>query len=74
MPALLDLRGQPDRHGRILRETEVGFADELAAAASMIMDQAGEGRHVVLARGVPYARRAGTARELVRPPAIDLFR
>ena len=74
MPALLDLRGQPDRHGRVLRETEVGLADELAAAASLIMGQAGEGRPVVLARGVPYARRAGTAQELVRPPAMDLFR
>ena len=44
LPALLDLRGQPDRHGRPLRVTEVGLADELAAAASLLMGQAGE-RH-----------------------------
>ncbi len=74
MPALLDLRGQPDRHGRELRVTEVGLADELAAAASLIMGQAGEGRPVVLARGVPHTLRAGRARDLVRPREMDLFR
>jgi len=50
------------------------MADELAAAASLIMGQAAEGRPIVLARGVPYARRDGSAAELLRPLAMDLFR
>jgi coenzyme F420-0:L-glutamate ligase/coenzyme F420-1:gamma-L-glutamate ligase len=38
------------------------------------MGQSSEGRPIVLARGVPYARREGTAQELIRPKEIDLFR
>lgn len=74
VPALLDLRGRPDLFDRTLRATEVGLADELASAASIVMGQADEGRPVVLLRGVPYARREGCARELVRPRERDLFR
>src|SRR5690606_24648307 len=73
-PALLDLRGSPDLFGRPLQITEVGLADELAAAASLMMGQAGEGCPVVLARGVPYERRESAAQELIRPKAQDLFR
>ena len=74
IPALLDLRGRPDLHGRLLESTEIGLADELAAAASLAMGQADEGTPIVLARGVPYARREGSARELLRPKDMDLFR
>ena len=74
MPALLDLRGQPDLFGRKLKVTEVGMADELASAASMLMGQAGEGCPVVLCRGLPYARADGRARDLVRPRHLDFFR
>jgi coenzyme F420-0:L-glutamate ligase/coenzyme F420-1:gamma-L-glutamate ligase len=74
VPALVDLRGRPDLYSRPLRVTEVGVADELAAAASLVMGQADEGRPIVLARGMPYPLRAGSAQELVRPKAIDLFR
>jgi coenzyme F420-0:L-glutamate ligase/coenzyme F420-1:gamma-L-glutamate ligase len=74
LPGLLDLRGQPDRTGRALQVTEVGIADELAAAASLIMGQAAEGHPVVHVRGFPYARRDGSAAELVRPKDQDLFR
>ena len=44
------------------------------AAASLVMGQAGEGRPIVLVRGVPYARRDGSARELLRDRALDFFR
>lgn len=74
MPGLLDLRTRPDLYGRPLKTSELGLADELAAAASLVMGQANEGRPIVLARGVPYARRDGSARELIRPKEIDLFR
>lgn len=74
LPGLLDLRGRPDREGRLLETSELGLADELAAAASLVMGQADEGTPIVLARGVPYARREGSAAELVRPKDRDLFR
>ena len=47
LPALLDLRGKPDLFGRALRTTQVGIADEIAAAASLLMGQADEGTPVV---------------------------
>ena len=74
IPGLLDLRGRPDLFGRRLESTEVGLADELAAAASLVMGQAAEGRPVVLVRGLGYQRRDGAASELVRPREKDLFR
>src|SRR5688500_5281949 len=74
IPALVDLRGRPDREGRALRVTQVAAADELAAAASLVMGQADEGCPAVLARGFPWPRREGSARELVRPRAEQLFR
>jgi coenzyme F420-0:L-glutamate ligase/coenzyme F420-1:gamma-L-glutamate ligase len=74
MAGLLDLRTKPDLFGRPLKTSELGLADELASAASLVMGQSSEGRPVVLARGVPYARRDGNAHELIRPKEIDLFR
>jgi len=74
LPALVDMRGLTDRAGRSLRVTEIAAADELAAAASLVMGQGAEGLPVVLARGFPYSLRAGTSAELVRPKAQDLFR
>jgi coenzyme F420-0:L-glutamate ligase / coenzyme F420-1:gamma-L-glutamate ligase len=74
LPALLDLRGTPDRTGRRLQVTEVGVADEVAAGASLLMGQAAEGRPIVHVRGFPYPRCDGKAAELVRPREEDLFR
>jgi coenzyme F420-0:L-glutamate ligase / coenzyme F420-1:gamma-L-glutamate ligase len=74
LPALVDLRGRRDLFGRRLETTVLGLADELAAAASIVMGQADEGRPIVLARGVPYVRRESSARELLRPMEEDLFR
>jgi len=74
LPGLLDLRGTPDLFGRELRTTDLGLADEIAAAASLLMGQAGEGRPVVLVRGVSYERREGNVRELLRPKSLDFFR
>ena len=73
-PGLLDLRGAPDLFNHPLEVTTVGLADELAAAASLLMGQAGEGRPVIHVRGVPYSLREGNARELIRPREMDLFR
>lgn len=74
VPALIDMRGLSDRDGRELKVTEIAAADELAAAASLVMGQAGEGTPVVLARGFPYAPRASSIAELIRPRDQDLFR
>ena len=74
LPGLIDMRGHPDMNGRILRVTEIGHADEIAAAASLLMGQAAEGRPVVIVRGLGPPARDGNAAELVRPKQMDLFR
>jgi len=73
MPGLVDLRGREDLHGRRLETSELGLADEVAAAASLVMGQADEGRPIVVVRGVGYDRRDGNAAELIRPRHMDLF-
>ena len=73
LPALRDMRGKPDLFGRILEVSIIGYADEIAAAASLIMGQAGEGRPVVVVRGLQFEGE-GTGQDLVRPAAEDLFR
>jgi coenzyme F420-0:L-glutamate ligase/coenzyme F420-1:gamma-L-glutamate ligase len=74
MPGLVDQRGQPDLFGYTLRITQIGAADELAAAASLVMGQAAEGTPLVHVRGFPYALREGSLKELLRPKEQDLFR
>jgi len=74
LPGLEDLRGKPDLFGFRLQFTHVGVADELAAAASLIMGQAAEGTPVVHVRGFPYPLREGSFKELIRPKEQDLFR
>lgn len=74
MPGLVDLRGTPDLCGFRLQITQVGAADELAAAASLVMGQAAEGTPVVHVRGFPYPLREGCLHELLRPKDLDLFR
>jgi coenzyme F420-0:L-glutamate ligase/coenzyme F420-1:gamma-L-glutamate ligase len=74
LPGLQDLRGKPDLFGFTLRITQVGVADELAAAASLAMGQAAEGTPVVHVRGFPYALRESSLKELIRPKEQDLFR
>lgn len=70
-----DLRGQPDLFGHPLETTRVGLADQIAAAASLIMGQADEGRPVALLRGLPYTvKNNASARELLRPKDQDLYR
>src|SRR5215212_7447203 len=74
LPGLEDLRGQPDLFDFTLRITQVGAADELAAAASLVMGQAAEGTPVVHVRGFPYPLRESSLKELIRPKDQDLFR
>ena len=74
LPGLIDLRGSPDLFGRILEVSIIGYADEIAAAASLLMGQADEGHPVVLVRGLKWTAPESNAQALVRPAAEDLFR
>ena len=74
LPSLLDLRGTPDLSGRPLQVTLLGLADEVAAAASLVMGQADEGRPVVLVRGLSWTAVDAPASALIRPASEDLFR
>ncbi|HUH95772.1 MAG TPA: coenzyme F420-0:L-glutamate ligase, partial [Anaerolineales bacterium] len=74
IPGVIDERGWQDLLGYTLRITVVGVADELAAAASLVMGQAAEGTPIVHVRGFPYPLREGALGELIRPKEQDLFR
>jgi len=74
VPALIDERGWKDLFGYTLQSTVVGVADELAAAASLMMGQAAEGTPAIHVRGFPYPLSDGSLRELIRPRDQDLFR
>jgi len=73
--AVVDLRGSEDALGRELQVTEVCVADELAAAAELVMGKS-SGVPVAIVRGVDPAwlREGSVAAEIIRPPAEDLFR
>lgn len=71
---LSDLRGRPDLAGRLLQNTEVGTADELAAAAGLLMGQAAEGTPAVVVRGAVLIGGEGKLQEILRPREKDLFR
>ena len=74
LPALIDMRGQPDLFGRELLVTETGFADEIAAAAGLLMGQADEAVPMVLVRGLAWSAPEVPAAALIRPTEHDLFR
>jgi coenzyme F420-0:L-glutamate ligase/coenzyme F420-1:gamma-L-glutamate ligase len=74
IPGLVDLRGEKDLFGYTLRVTQVGAADELAAAASLMMGQAAESTPAIHVRGFPYKLRESALKELIRPKDQDLFR
>ena len=74
LPAFVDLRGHPDLFGRELLVTETGYADEIAAAAGLLMGQADEAIPIVLVRGLAWSAPDQPAAALVRPAEHDLFR
>ncbi len=77
VPSLWDRRGDRDLYGRELMVSEQAVADELANAASLLQGQAGEGRPVVLIRGLKIGDGAvpnRPAADLIRDVSKDLFR
>ena len=73
--AVVDLRGSTDAYGRTLQVTEVCVADELAAAAELVMGKA-TGVPVAIVRGADpsWLRESSVHDEIVRHPSEDLFR
>ncbi|QIB35350.1 coenzyme F420-0:L-glutamate ligase [Ancylobacter pratisalsi] len=74
LPAIVDRRGEVDLFGRPLEVTMIAFADEIAAAASLLMGPAAEGQPAVLVRGLSWTAPAHPARALIRAEGEDLFR
>lgn len=73
LPALEDWRGRQDLFGYELKYTDIGLADMLASAATLLFGQAREGTPIVHVRGATWFGKNGTARDLVRPKEMDLF-
>src|ERR1700744_148721 len=73
IPSVIDLRGQPDLFGRILEVSIIGFADEIAAAASLLQGQAAEAQPVVVVRGLTWRAPNVPVADVIRPPEEDLF-
>jgi coenzyme F420-0:L-glutamate ligase / coenzyme F420-1:gamma-L-glutamate ligase len=74
VPSLLNQIGVADMFGRAMRVTEVAIADEVAAGASLLMGQAGEGQPVILVRGLSLDGPPSPAAALPRPKNQDMFR
>ena len=73
VPVLRDLRGTRDRHAKPLQATILAVADELAAAAGLVMGKS-EGIPAVVIRGYRYRPADERATIIIRPAAEDLFR
>lgn len=75
LAAVVDLRGTTDAHGREMLVTEVAVADEVAAAAELVMGKA-LGVPAAVVRGLDrsWFRPSSVRDELIRSPAEDLFR
>ena len=73
MDPLADYRGETDPHGFPLAASVLAIADELAAAAELVMGKT-EGIPVAIVRNYAYKPAPGTARDLLMEPERDLFR
>ena len=73
MDPLADYRGQNDPHGYPMEASVLAVADELAAAAELVMGKT-DGVPVAIVRGYEYPRGEGTGQDLLMPPERDMFR
>jgi coenzyme F420-0:L-glutamate ligase/coenzyme F420-1:gamma-L-glutamate ligase len=73
VPALVDLRGTRDRHGKLLSATILAVADELAAAAGLLMDKSA-GTPVIVIHGYRHNFTQDPAARIIRSASEDLFR
>lgn len=72
LPGVLDLRGGLDDSGRPLVATVLAIADDIAAAAGIVMGKTNR-TPVVIVRGLELEG-TGSGRDLIRPSGEDLFR
>jgi coenzyme F420-0:L-glutamate ligase/coenzyme F420-1:gamma-L-glutamate ligase len=73
MDPVADYRGQRDPHGFPMEASVLAIADELAAAAELVMGKT-DGIPLAIVRGYSYSPVSGSARELLMPPERDMFR
>ena len=75
IPSLIDLKGDSDIYGNILQSTEIAIADELAAAAGILMGQGSEKQPVVIIKGFDKKNYStNDAFDLVVDEDEDLYR
>jgi coenzyme F420-0:L-glutamate ligase/coenzyme F420-1:gamma-L-glutamate ligase len=73
LKAIKDERGMMDRYGYQLKAAVAAIADEIAAAAELVMGKR-DGVPVAVVRGCDIETEEGSVKELLRPEAEDLFR
>jgi coenzyme F420-0:L-glutamate ligase / coenzyme F420-1:gamma-L-glutamate ligase len=71
---LVDYRGQRDASGRTLQATVIARADELAAAAELVMGKIDRVPVAIVRGAAASAEESGSGRDLIRPAATDIFR
>jgi coenzyme F420-0:L-glutamate ligase/coenzyme F420-1:gamma-L-glutamate ligase len=70
LPALNDIRGTIDLFGRVMQTSTTGFADEISAAASLLMGQGREGTPIVVMRGLKWRKTDNGVSDLLRRPSV----
>lgn len=73
LPAFSDYRGKKDLFGYKLKSTVIGFADEVASAAQLVMGEADEGTPVVVVKGLKFRKIKSKASEIIRSRSESLF-
>lgn len=74
IPPLLDIRGRSDLFGRELKASIIGYADQVASAATLLSGEGDEGFPVVHIRGLNFNPSCNGAVKLIRDAATDLYR
>jgi coenzyme F420-0:L-glutamate ligase/coenzyme F420-1:gamma-L-glutamate ligase len=73
MEPLADYRGESDPYGYPLTASVLAVADEIAAAAELVMGKT-TGVPVAVVRNYPYEKGSSTGQDLLMEPERDLFR
>jgi coenzyme F420-0:L-glutamate ligase / coenzyme F420-1:gamma-L-glutamate ligase len=73
MDPVADYRGLNDPYGYPMEASVLAVADELAAAAELVMGKT-DGIPLAIVRGYSYSPDSCNARELLMPPDRDMFR
>lgn len=73
LPALIDQRAGVDRSDRVLKATQIAFADAITAGAALVMGEAAEGNPVALVSGLRWSAPDVGTDALIRPLESDLF-